>query len=271
MTPEVIAAAKARYAELKTKGQTKGAFEALRDAAPTPGPVDEAAVVMGDTLPGGWYWHGIVRAGETLSLSPEGECFGVSLTCWSLVDPSERLNPPDTIKVQWTAAIGRGRVLLSDMGRVIASVTGGPEGSIDCVAGVSSPHSNTLKYRDEHLPAASVQFLRAAAKYGLSERDIGPAITLFAAVVAGEDGTLAWDERSARKGRFDLRAEMDLIAAVSNCPHPMNPESTFAPPPLAVTVWQDAPPTADDLCRTATPEAERAFINNAAMRAGAGQ
>lgn len=267
-SPDVIAAAKARYAELKAAGQAEGAFEARRDASPQPGDIPEDRIVAADTIPGGWYWHGIVRAGEVLSIANDCGNEGVSLLLWNAHEPSERLNPPDTVKVQWTAAIGRGRVLLSDMGRAMVSVVGGPEGLVDCLSGVSTPHSNALKYGDGTLPAASVHFLRAAAKHGLGKRDVGPAITLFAPVRVGADGALGWDEAARLSARFDLRAEMDLIAALSNTPHPLGPSASYAPQPVTITVWRADPPGEGDLCRTATPEAARAFQNNAAMRTG---
>ena len=63
---------------------------------------------------------------------------------------------------------------------------------------------------------------------------------------------------------MDLRAEMDLIVALSNCPHPLDPAPDYAPNPVAVTRFRAPPPAMDDLCRTATIEAVRGFENNAA-------
>ncbi|MEM7694187.1 MAG: urea amidolyase associated protein UAAP1 [Pseudomonadota bacterium] len=268
ITPEVIAEAKTRYTELKAAGQEDGAFEAKRDATPQPPAINTNTVVLSDEIPGGWYWHGIVKMGETLSIEAAEPSEGVSFLCWSAADPSERLNPPDTIKVQWTAAMGRGRVLLSDMGRAMVSITGGPEGAMDCIAGISTPHANAAKYGDKHIPSAADHFVRAAAKHGLSERDVSAAVTLFAPVTVREAGALGWAGDGGMTGRFDLRAEMDILVALSNCPHPLGPSETFEPAPIGVTVWASAPVPDDDLCRTATPEAERAFENNAALRTG---
>ncbi|MEM6848805.1 MAG: urea amidolyase associated protein UAAP1 [Pseudomonadota bacterium] len=265
LDPDIIAAAKARYADLKAAGQTEGTFEARRDATPQRAHIPANSYILSDDIPGGWYWHGIVKKGETFSVDATEPSQGVTFLCWNAADPSERLNPPDTIKVQWTAAIGRGRVLLSDMGRAMVSVTGGLESAMDCIAGMSSPFSNEAKYGDKHLPSASAHLLRAAAKHGLSERDIGAAITLFAPLATDASGALHWQDATPNTGRFDLRAEMDIIAAISNCPHPLSPSGTFDPAPVKVTVWRDTP-SDDDLCRTATPEAERAFINTDAMR-----
>ena len=266
-----IEAAKARYARLKSSGQTEGAFEAKRDAAPhLPEAIAPERIVASDTIPGGWYFHALVRAGEMLRVDNPGGNPGIPLMLWNAHEPGERLNPPDTVKVQWTAAIGRGRVLLTDMGRAIASIVDGPDGMIDCIAGISSAASNRQRSNDPTLPNARDQFMKAGAKYGLGKRDLASAVTLFAPITVAGDGTLGWDESAPLAGRFDLRIEMDAIVAVANCPHPLGP-AVSAAEPITLTIWQGDPPGEDDLCRTATSEAERAFVNNAAMRTGVGR
>lgn len=264
IAPEIIAAAKERYAALKATGQREGAFEARRDAAPHIAfpPADNAPRVR-DAIPAGRYWHGLVRAGEVLSVSNPTATMGVPMMLWSAADPAERINPPDTIKVQWTAAIGRGRVLISDMGRAMASIIDGPDGGIDCIAPLAAtPGAGPDNARDH--------FIRAAAKHGLSKRDLGPAIALFAPLAVAGDGALAYDTAPPRTGRYDIRAEMDLIVAVANCPHPLAPAEAAAGP-VDLLVWRPAAPEAADLCRSATEEAERAFQNTDAYTAGGGR
>ncbi len=269
IAPEIIEAAKARYAILKETGQAEGAFEARRDAAPRlPETVAPERIVAEESVPGGRYWHALVRAGEVLRVANPAGNAGVPLILWNAADPSERLNPPDTVKVQWTAAIGRGRVLLSDMGRAMAAIVDGPDGGIDCIAGISSAATNAARGLDAATPNARDHFLRAAAKHGLGKRDIGPAITLFAPVSVAEGGSLVFDPDADRTGRTDIRAEMDLIVALANCPHPLSAATPEEAGPIAVTVWQPDPPGADDLCRTATEEAVRAYQNIDAMRLG---
>lgn len=267
-SPEVIERAKRRYEALKAAGQDAGAFEARRGTTDAPGAIPDDRVIGADDIPGGWYWHGIVRAGAVLSVDNHAANEGVAVLMWNAADPSERLNPPDTIKLQWTAAIGRGRILVSDMGRPMASVIGGPDQLIDCLTGASTPHANRLKYGNDTHASAFDHFLRAGAKYGLDKRDVGPAISLFTPIGTNPDGALGWDASATLTGRFDLRAEMDVIAVVSNTPHPLGPSSTFASEPVRITVWHADPPGDDDLCRTASDEAVRAFQNNDAMRAG---
>jgi uncharacterized protein YcgI (DUF1989 family) len=63
-------------------------------------------------------------------------------------------------------------------------------------------------------------------------------------------------------GEFvDLRAELDLLVTLSNCPHPCDPRATYGDAAVEVMVWEAPPPAADDACRTASEEAIRGYEN----------
>src|SRR5436305_1713237 len=69
-----------------------------------------------------------------------------------------------------------------------------------------------------------VNCLAAAAKIGLGLRDIPPCATFFAPVSVDPNGRLVWNGARKQAGDFvDLRAEMNLVLAVSNCAHPLDP------------------------------------------------
>lgn len=103
-------------------------------------------------------------------------------------------------------------------------------------------------------------FISAAAKIGLDVRDIPPCVTFFAPVTTDAAGRFVWHAARKRAGDFvDLRAEMNLIVAVSNCAHPLDPARPAATTPITLTQHRPPPPTADDVCRTASPEAARAY------------
>jgi hypothetical protein len=102
-------------------------------------------------------------------------------------------------------------------------------------------------------------FLSAVSKIGLGVRDIPPCITFFAPVTLDREGRFLWKDGAKRAGDFvDLRAEMNLIVAASNCAHPLNPSQGGGG---AITLIRHRVPAPgpDDLCRTASPEAVRAF------------
>jgi len=176
-----------------------------------------------------------------------------ALVAWRKDDPSERLNFADTVKLQWTSRLRKGRVLFSDMGRVMLSVTEDSSGGAhDALLGGTGLETGGRNTRDN--------LMLAAGKLGLSERDIPPLVTFFAPVTVDADGRFVWNA-TRRPGEFvELRAEMDLLLAISNCRHPLDPDTSDAGP-LEVFVVRASD---DDLARTATAEARRGFENNAA-------
>jgi uncharacterized protein YcgI (DUF1989 family) len=173
------------------------------------------------------------------------------------------------VKVQWTARIGLGKLLLSDMGRVLASITADSIGLNDCIAGGSTPESNARKYGETAMHRNTRDnFLLAAAKHGLGPRDVGPCITFFAGVATDPSGNLVWKGGPPGKPYVDLRAEMNLLVALSNCPHPIAPGRRFEAPPVRAVIWRSPLAAASDPCRTATEEAVRAFENTDASFGG---
>jgi len=103
-------------------------------------------------------------------------------------------------------------------------------------------------------------FLAAAAKIGLDIRDIPPCVTFFAPVSLDDAGRFLWNPDRKRPGDFvDLRAEMNLVVVASNCAHPLDPARPAASGPVTLIKHRVPPRGDDDLCRTASPEAARAF------------
>ena len=264
-TAATIEALRKRYEELKAAGDS-----AAPRALPPPTEAGAAAladedIIHRETIPGGWYATFTIAAGHGLRLVNTSGTPGVSLFAWNARDTSERYNSADTVKIQWTAELRKGRVLFSDMGRVLFSIVEDTTGAHDTIVGGSTPASNLRKYGHSDLRSTRENMLLAAAKHGLGLRDLAPVITFFAPVAVGEDGSLGWRDGLVKAGDFvDLRAELDLIVAVSNCPHPLAPDTAFEPGPVEAILHRLPVPSADDLCRTATAEARRGFENNAA-------
>lgn len=104
--------------------------------------------VWAETVAGGNYTHRVLARGTELRLTDlDGDaCAHVLL--YADGRPWERLNTADTIKVQWNAYLGADRLLLSDQGRVLASVTADSSGRHDALCGTSTLLRNTARYGD---------------------------------------------------------------------------------------------------------------------------
>ncbi len=235
--------------------------------APAPAGLDGAAVLARETVPGGWYHTVRLRRGQALRLVNTHATPGVAAMLWSAHDPTERFSAADTMKVQWTARIRGGRVLLSDMGRVLASLIADSCGWHDALLGGSTQASNERQYRQPGLRNTRDNLLLAAGKHGLDARDVSPCITFFAGVQTGVDGRFAWRGDAVHAGdTVDLLAAMDILVALSNCPHPLCPATDYAPQPIEAIVWQPGQ-DADRIARDAGPEAARAFENTEQLHA----
>jgi urea carboxylase-associated protein 2 len=259
-----IAANTKRYEELKAAGQGR-APSALPPPTPRDGAsIPESAVVHRETVPGGWYWTTRLNRGEIMRLiNVSGESC-VSMLAWNSADPSERLNHADTVKVQWSASLRKGRVILSDMGRVLFSITEDTCGAHDALMGGSTAGANEARYGIGAFRNTRDNFILAAGKLGLDRRDVMPCVNFFAPVSIDGGGNFVWDSNRRHAGDFvDLRAEMDLLVALSNCPHPLDPSPSYAQESVKVVRYRAEVTGADDVCRTASAEAIRAFENNA--------
>jgi uncharacterized protein len=257
---EIAEANRRRYEELRAAGQGATAQSLPPATALDGAPIAPDAIISRETVPAGWYAIVRLRRGEALRILDDEGVSSVSLIGWREEDSSERINCADTVKVQWIAAIAKGRVILTDMGRVLLSVIEDTSGAHDLLMGGSTAASTAAAY-GEPTRNTHDNFVGAAAKLGLGLRDIPPCATFFAPVMVGPDGRFVWSVRRKRAGDFvDLRAEMNLLLAVSNCAHPLDPARPAATAAITLMRHHAPPPGADDPCRTTSPEAARAFI-----------
>jgi len=229
--------------------------------------IDPSLVLLDEKLPGGAYWHSVIKRGNTLRVTDLEGSQGVATICYNADNPIERLNVADTAKIQFNAFLKKGMVIYSDMGRILFSITEDTSGYHDLFGGCSNAASNTAKYGEgEFWKNSRAHFLNALTRWGLGKKDIMPNINLFTRVAIEPDGKMVFVEGGEKPGSFiDLRAEMNVLVILSNCPHILHPSNVYEPKPIQVTVWDSPPAAADDLCRTANPEAVRGFINTDAL------
>jgi uncharacterized protein len=248
-----------RYEALRAAGQD-AAPKALPSATLLgDAPIADAAVISREEVPFGWYTTVSLRRGEAVRIVDGSGRSSVSVVGWRTADTSERLNCADTAKVQWSAALSKGRVILTDMGRVFLSLIEDTSGAHDLLVGGSTPDSTREAY-GEATRNTQDNFLAAAAKLGLGLRDIAPCVTFFAPVSVDAKGRFVWHAARKKTGDFvDLRAEMDLVLVLSNCVHPLDPARPGAGGPIKVVRHRAPAAGRDDICRTMSPEIARAF------------
>lgn len=214
-----------------------------------------------ELLPGGAHWARRLPPGSTLKLTAVEGSRGVSCLLYNATDTSERYNAADTVKIQFNVQLGTGKLLYSDMGRVLAAITADTCGRHDTLGGMSTAASNLAKYGPGHRNARD-NFIQRLGRLGMSKRDLMPALTLFAGLEVEPDGRMLHVPGVAHPGDFiSLRAELPLLVLLSNTPHACDPRSDYAPLPLQIEVFPTRALRPDDPCRHRCPEAERAYLN----------
>jgi uncharacterized protein len=237
-----------------------------RHAKRLPLGVEPGDCIWEETVPGGGYATRRLARGARLRITDLAGDACVSLLLFNAENPVERLNVADTIKVQWNAYLGPGKLLLSDMGRVLASILEDTAGGHDCFAGASNAASAAARYggtgnHSAH-PNARDRFLTAVGRYGLGRKDVHPCVNFFKPVRVAADGGLAVDVGPfAPERQITLRLEMDVILIIANCAHVLDPRPDYRVTPAHFIAWRGPVTPEDDEVRNATPEGQRAFLN----------
>jgi urea carboxylase-associated protein 1 len=184
-----------------------------------------------------WLHH--IKAGETLRIVDLEGNQAVDFLLYSAADDAERYSAQDTVAAQGNLFLREGTVLRSNEGRPMMTIAASAVEYHDTIGGACSCESNTLRYghhtKAQH--ACVENFLEANLLEGRGKRDIVSNINFFMNVPVEPDGSLGIvDGISAPGLTVDLRAEMDVIVVVSNCPQVNNPCNGFNPTPVRMIV-----------------------------------
>ena len=184
-----------------------------------------------------WLHH--VKAGQTLRIVDLEGNQAVDFLLYSAADDAERYSAQDTVSAQGNLFLRAGTKLLSNEGNALMTIAATSVDYHDTIGGACSCESNTLRYghhtKAEH--ACVENFLEANLLEGRGKRDIVSNINFFMNVPVEPDGSLGIvDGISAPGLTVDLRAEMDVIVVVSNCPQVNNPCNGFNPTPVRMIV-----------------------------------
>jgi urea carboxylase-associated protein 2 len=222
-----------------------------------------------ETVQPGATWSHVLKRGTALRITDVKGGANVGAMFYNWENPTERYNMPDTLKAQHIAHLTRGRVLYSDMGRVLVSVTADTVGWHDPLSGCSNAALVAAKYgadryqehRNDYHKNALDGFVVELAKYGLSIRDMAAPVNFFSKVVVDDRGSMRFVPGHSRPGMFvELRAEMNVLAVLNTCQHPLDPNTNYEPKPVQLSVRKVSAPAADDPCRISRPENERGFV-----------
>ena len=182
-------------------------------------------------------WARVLRAGQMVRIVDLEGQQAVDFLCYNAADPSERYNAADTMKYAKTIFLTAGHGIYSDMGRRLLTIVEDTCGRHDTIGGCCSAASNELRYGVKDTPSCRANFLRALEPFGLGKKDVVANINWFMNVPVESDGTMGIVDGLSKAGdHVDLRADMDVLAVISNCPQTRNPCNGWKPTPIRVVV-----------------------------------
>ncbi len=233
--------------------------------------VDTSQAMWSEIVPGGGHWSWRMPRGSAIRFVALEDGPNVSAVLYSALEKLERYNMPDSLKAQHTAHYQAGHVLMSDMGRSLASVTADSLGWHDPLGALLDNERMALKYGERRYEDARNGMYRSGkdgllieiGKYGLSKRDLIAPVNLFSKVSVDAQGRFQFAAQHAKAGDFvELRFDMDVIFAISTAPHALDPNPVYAPKKVGLLAWRCGAAPANDACRAFRPENARALHNS---------
>ena len=204
------------------------------------------AAIYRHVIPAGDYWIHAVTQGQLFRIVDLEGNQAADTLFFSAADPAERYSAVDTIRANGNVYLGLGTRLMSTDDNVMLEIVADLVGQHDTIGGACATESNTVRYALEKrtMHACRDSWLLAVAErdeFRLTKRDITHNINFFMNVPVTPDGGLTFADGVSGPGKYvEMRAEMDVIVLISNCPQLNNPCNAFNPTPIEVMVWNPA-------------------------------
>jgi hypothetical protein len=185
-----------------------------------------------------------VRCGQTVRIVDLEGNQAVDTLFYNAHDYSDRYSAQDTVREQGNLYLTAGTKLISTEGHVLLTIMADTCGRHDTLAGACATESNMVRYAIEkrHMHACRQSFVKAIQqwKHGLEKRDITSNINFFMNVPVTPEGGLTFEDGVSEAGKYvELRAEMDVLMVISNCPQLNNPCNAYNPTPVQILIWDE--------------------------------
>jgi uncharacterized protein len=194
-------------------------------------------------IPAGEYWIHRVDRNQTLRIVDVEGNQAADTLFFNAADVADRYSAVDTIREQGNVYLGFGSKLLATSGKVLAEIVADTVGRHDTLGGACAGESNTVRYAlEKHsMHACRDSYLLALAEndeLGLTKRDLSHNINFFMNVPVTSEGGLRFADGVSGPGKYvEVRAALDVLVLISNCPQLNNPCNAYNPTPLEVLIW----------------------------------
>lgn len=204
-------------------------------------PIPAATVHEDTVVPACKPWSARIGKGDLLRLVDLEGRQAIDFLCYNAAEPSDRYNAANTMKLNGSIFLGRGSGLWSLRARKMMTIVEDTCGSHDTLYGCCSIEIDEVRFGKTNTLSCQSNFEAELAKYGMGAKDIVANINFFMYVPVQADGAVAIADGLSKPGDYvDLRAEMDLLVVISNCPERDNPAAGFEPTPVRAIVYSPA-------------------------------
>lgn len=193
----------------------------------------------------GDYFFGIIPAGSTLRIVDLEGNQAADVLFYNAKNPEERYSAMDTIRAQGQVYLSAGTQLRSNFNNPLLDIVADTCGRHDTLGGACATESNTVRYSlgKRCMHACRDSWMLAIAEhpeFGIDKRDITHNINFFMNVPVTADGGLTFADGISAPGKYvELKAHMDILVLVSNCPQLNNPCNGYNPTPIELLVWEN--------------------------------
>lgn len=208
--------------------------------------LDPAQAAVNEICAAGEPWVHLIKQGQTFRIVDLEGNQAVDTLFYNAHDTLERYSATDTITRQGQLYLTTGSRLYSNFGHVMLTIVADTCGRHDTLGGACAAESNTVRYALEKFPMHSCRdnFLHALAHHplcqqlGMNKRDLPSNINFFMNVPVTETGRLEFVDGVSGPGKYvEMRAEMDVLVLISNCPQLNNPCNAYNPTPIRLLIW----------------------------------
>ena len=204
-----------------------------------------ATAVFSTIHPAGEPWVHTVRKGQIFRIVDLEGNQAVDTLFYNALDVTERYSLTHTIQAQGAIYLTVGTTLMSSEGRPMLTIVADTCGRHDTLGGACSCESNTVRYALEkrYMHSCRDTFMTAITKSGMQglpfdKRDVVSNINFFMNVPVTPEGKLTFEDGISAPGKYvEMRAEMDVVVLVSNCPQLNNPCNGYNPTPVQFLIW----------------------------------
>ena len=199
-------------------------------------------VVREETIAPAGHFATEVRKGQVLRIiDVEGQQVA-DLVTFNAHNLAEKLSVMNTVNLNKQVFPRVGYVLYSDEANGMMTIIADTCGVHDMLAGACSRFTNERRYGVKDTKNCRDNLAAALAPWGIGWKDVPFNMNVFMNCPIGSDGNWSIQVPKSKAGDYiDFRAEMDVIAAFSNCPQTHNACNAFRLKPLRAVIYDYQP------------------------------